>query len=173
MAPPPPDPDDGRARFAEWYDRDWPKLVLFAIRLGAGQQQAQDLVQDATTEAFVRRQQISNLGGYVRVSIRNAYFRSVAGARWENAEPPSEDLPAPEDPSIGSIELADRERRVFAAIRQLSQRQREVMAWTIDGYQPREIAELVDATPGAVRVSLSEARKRLKDRLLPGLGGED
>lgn len=40
-----------KARFEAWYREDWPSVVLFAIRLGASQQQAQDLVQDAATEA--------------------------------------------------------------------------------------------------------------------------
>ncbi|MGP4089556.1 RNA polymerase sigma factor [Streptomyces sp. KR55] len=159
-------------RFATWYQGDWPNLVLFAITLGAGQQQAEDLVQDATAEAFVRRDQINKLDGYVRVSIRNAYFKSVAGVRWEIADAPSEDLPAPQDMLIGSIEFADQERLVFEAIRRLPPRQREVMAWSIDGYQPKEIAELLGVKPGAVRVSLSEARSRLREEL-GGLGGED
>jgi len=39
--------------------------------------------------------------------------------------------------------------------------QREIMAWTIDGYQPSEIAELTGRTAATVRSHLRHARRKL------------
>ncbi|MFY1698586.1 sigma factor-like helix-turn-helix DNA-binding protein [Solwaraspora sp. WMMA2101] len=44
-------------------------------------------------------------------------------------------------------------------------RQRQVMAWTFDGYQPQEIAVELEITPEAVRASLKLARRALAEHL--------
>jgi DNA-directed RNA polymerase specialized sigma24 family protein len=43
--------------------------------------------------------------------------------------------------------------------------QREIMAWTIDGYEPSEIAELTGRTAATVRSHLRHARRKLAQML--------
>ncbi|KAK1186427.1 sigma factor-like helix-turn-helix DNA-binding protein [Streptomyces sp. NBS 14/10] len=51
-------------------------------------------------------------------------------------------------------------------------RQREVMAWTLDGYRPQEIAQIIGITPEAARKNLERGRALLKQALLgPAAGG--
>jgi RNA polymerase sigma-70 factor (ECF subfamily) len=54
--------------------------------------------------------------------------------------------------------------RVCSILDSLPPVQREVMALYYDGYKPFEIAALLNSTPGAVRTSLCDARRRLRQR---------
>ncbi|MFE5126554.1 sigma factor-like helix-turn-helix DNA-binding protein, partial [Streptomyces sp. NPDC056669] len=50
-------------------------------------------------------------------------------------------------------------------------RQREVMAWTLDGYRPQEIAQIMGIAPEAARKNLERGRTLLKQALLKPAGG--
>ncbi|WP_084557636.1 sigma-70 family RNA polymerase sigma factor [Couchioplanes caeruleus] len=78
----------------------------------------------------------------------------------------------PERPALlaNNADLSEQSRRIVAAIQELPPRQRQIMAWTYDGYAPAEIAEELDITPEAVRSSLRKARRSLIERLTQGKG---
>jgi DNA-binding CsgD family transcriptional regulator len=57
-------------------------------------------------------------------------------------------------------------RFVLRLLAGLPPRQREVMAWTIDGYDPEEIAQLTGKNPATVRSHLRHARTSLKAALV-------
>jgi len=59
----------------------------------------------------------------------------------------------------------EQRHEVLRVISQLPPRQRQVMAWTFDGYTPAEIAEILRLAPDAVRQSLAKARRALADHL--------
>jgi RNA polymerase sigma-70 factor (ECF subfamily) len=67
------------------------------------------------------------------------------------------------------VELHDEARRVLAALADLPPKQRQVMAWIIDGFSPAEIARELDVDPATIRQSLAKARKNLKQQL--GIAG--
>jgi RNA polymerase sigma-70 factor (ECF subfamily) len=66
--------------------------------------------------------------------------------------------------------LGPEQARVLQVLRLLPYRQRQVMAWTYDGYTPAEIATFLNLDAGAVRASLHKARETLKRQLI-GEGG--
>jgi RNA polymerase sigma factor (sigma-70 family) len=68
-------------------------------------------------------------------------------------------------------ELADQERFVLAALAGLPGKQRQVMAWSMDGFSPGEIAQVLGEEPAAVRQNLRRARQNLKRQL--GISGRD
>jgi RNA polymerase sigma factor (sigma-70 family) len=68
-------------------------------------------------------------------------------------------------PTASAVELRDEARTVLAALATLPPKQRQVMAWCIDGYTPAEIAREMGADPAAVRQNLAKARKNLKQVL--------
>jgi RNA polymerase sigma factor (sigma-70 family) len=171
FGPDDPDPHGRRAQlFEEWYRRDMANLILFAIRLGAGQDTAWDLAHQACVNAYPRWFDINDPSAYLRTSVRNAYIKSAQS--HEKIDMELCDIPALEDPSIGKIEFEDQEHEIFAAIRQLPVHQREAIAWAIDGYQPAEIARLVGSTAGAIRGNLFKARKALRQLVLQPRGDD-
>ncbi len=69
------------------------------------------------------------------------------------AEPHS---PLSPDTAVASVDTAQR------GLASLPPRQREVMAWTMVGFTPTEIAEELKISREAVRASLMKARKTLR-----------
>jgi RNA polymerase sigma factor (sigma-70 family) len=84
-----------------------------------------------------------------------------------------EDVPDLQGPlsAAGEVELRDEVHSVMAALADLPPKQRQVMAWTIDGFSPAEIARELDVDPATVRQSLAKARKNLKQQLGMAGGG--
>ncbi|GGR46147.1 sigma factor-like helix-turn-helix DNA-binding protein [Streptomyces netropsis] len=50
----------------------------------------------------------------------------------------------------------------------LPYRQRQILAWTLSGYTPSEIAQQLELTPEAVRASLKKARRTLAEYIRQG-----
>jgi RNA polymerase sigma-70 factor (ECF subfamily) len=53
--------------------------------------------------------------------------------------------------------------RVVKLLQELPPRQRDVMALTIDGYAPKEIAEILGTTANAASANLGHARRKLRE----------
>jgi RNA polymerase sigma factor (sigma-70 family) len=75
-----------------------------------------------------------------------------------------ESLPDRQGPlsAAAATELRDEARTVLAALASLPPKQREVMAWHIDGFGSAEIAATLHIDPAAVRQNLVKARRNLK-----------
>jgi RNA polymerase sigma factor (sigma-70 family) len=59
------------------------------------------------------------------------------------------------------VELGEEGRRVMAALNTLPPKQREVMAWIIDGFGAAEIARELGVSPESIRQNHAKARKNL------------
>lgn len=62
-------------------------------------------------------------------------------------------------PRPGEAEAWLQAQQVITVLRALPPRQRQVLALTIDGWPPAEIAELLGIDPAAVRSNLMKARR--------------
>lgn len=82
-----------------------------------------------------------------------------------------ESLPDRQGPlsAAAATELRDQACTVLAALASLPPKQREVMAWHIDGFGSAEIAATLHIDPAAVRQNLIKARRSLKKKL--GISG--
>ena len=71
--------------------------------------------------------------------------------------------------AVSDVQAWEAKQRVLEILDNLSgrPRQRQVLAWSLDGFSPKEIAEHLQMTPEAVRSSLSLARHAVAEILEP------
>jgi RNA polymerase sigma factor (sigma-70 family) len=152
--------------FSACYARELSSLVWFVMSLGAEAHRAADVAQSAFAEAFAVWDRIQHPTAWLRRVAGRLYYRHLI-----TQETSVEDVPDRQGPlsAASVVELHDEARRVLAALADLPPKQRQVMAWTIDGFSPAEIARELDVDPATVRQSLAKARKNLKQQL--GIAG--
>lgn len=148
--------------FSLFYRADLPRLVGFLIVQGARPAVAADLAQDAMTEAYRK---------WDTIDAPRAWVRTVASRHWwrrsgrDKREVSSDELPESSG-LLSAEESTEIETRhdFVAVLRGLPSSQRQVLAWTYDGYQPTEIAALLGKEPATVRSVLRSARAALRKK---------
>lgn len=152
--------------FSACYARELSSLTWFVMSLGADAHRAADVAQSAFAEAFAVWDRIQHPTAWLRRVAGRLYYRHLV-----TQETSVEDVPDRQGPlsAASVVELHDEARRVLKALADLPPKQRQVMAWTIDGFSPAEIARELDVDPATVRQSLAKARKNLKQQL--GIAG--
>ncbi len=136
------------------------------MSLGASAHEAADVAQSAFVEALAAWGGIRHPRAWLRQVAGRIYYR-----RLDRAETPLEVIPDSQGQGSASTatELRDEARAVLAALADLPPKQRQAMAWHVDGFAPGEIAAALDVAPDAVRQNLVKARRNLKKRL--GMAG--
>jgi RNA polymerase sigma-70 factor (ECF subfamily) len=159
-AAPPAEPDP--TAFIDFYRSETGRLVAFLLYMGASLADATDLAQDTMIDAY---------RDWASLKYPRAWTRKVAsrkyGRHMASAEPPPVSL-AGENPLLPAhhdVIDFDQRHQILRLLARLPWRQRQVMAWTFDGYQPQEIAAELNITPEAVRSSLRLARRALAAHL--------
>ncbi|HET8661442.1 MAG TPA: sigma-70 family RNA polymerase sigma factor [Micromonosporaceae bacterium] len=159
-------PDKDRA-FAEFYRQFVPTLVGFLRWQGVPLREAADLAQETMVQAYKRWETIEH---------PQAWARRVASRMWARristvVEDRVADVPEP-NPLLAVTDVTVWEQRhdVLRILDELPPRQRQVLAWTLDGYTPAEIADELKIAPEAVRSSLLKARRALAEN--PSITGE-
>jgi RNA polymerase sigma-70 factor (ECF subfamily) len=133
--------------FDAFFADDFPRLVGFLISLGYEPGLAQDVAAETMLKTHERWQEIEqpramrDLDG-VRRAVEGGWLSPVAG----------------HDPTRIVEARLQREQLLKA----LPDRQREVMAWTFDDFEPTEIADALGLPPETVRSNLRHAREKLK-----------
>lgn len=150
-------------QYGAFYDRYVTPLVGFLICEGADTALAADVAQSTMRKAWVSWSTIEHPVAWARRTARNELTRR----QKNNREVPGDPevfcaLLGSEDKAIGEFEQL---HTIIWAVRQLPPRQREVLSWTILGYGPTEIAEVLDISAEAVRSSLKQARRKVIELL--------
>ena len=149
---------EGIDDFEACYKAEFIPLVMFLLRQGIPYHDAMDAAQIAFIEALRQWEKI----WAPRAWLRRVAIRSVK----HFPEFPVEDVPLRDQPLLpDGIEIKEQTRNVLKALAQLPPQQRTVMAWTLDGFSPAEIAAEIRCTPEAVRQNLHRARETLKQIL--------
>ncbi|MCW2916382.1 MAG: sig53 [Actinomycetia bacterium] len=149
-----------RDDFEVFYKAEFPALVRFVSRLGTDSHTAVDAVQAAFLDAFRHWKRIDNPRAWLRTAASRIYMKMCF-----SPETPME-IPASALIQYDDVaEMSERERQVQDALAQLPERQRQVMAWHLDGYRHREIAEYLNISEAAVRQNFRRARQALKQQL--------
>ncbi|WP_380283724.1 RNA polymerase sigma factor [Kitasatospora purpeofusca] len=150
--------------FDEFYLRFTPRLVGFLMWQGAPARLAADLAQEAMIKAYQRWSQIRSPEAWLRRVASRDLVRYVSRV----PEDPMDELPESPGPLIRSTdELAEMESRqeLLDLLGSLPPRQRQVLAWSVDGYSPTEIAEELGINPATIRANLMKARRAVAGRL--------
>ncbi|MFF3709364.1 sigma-70 family RNA polymerase sigma factor [Streptomyces phaeochromogenes] len=165
----PEEPDvEKQQDFSKYYAEHMGKLIRHLMRQGAEPHEAAEAAQSAFVEAYGNWRKIEYPGPW----LRRVAFRLLL--RQPIREVLSGELPDTASPQcpVRNVEIRQEEERVLAALSELPPAQRQVMAWHLDNYSTKEIAEELEATQEAVRKNLERARKQLKQSLGIAEGGK-
>ena len=153
---------DLNAAFQDFYRENTTPLVAFLILHGASLVDAADIAQDTMAAAYRRWQSIDYPRAWTYRVASRALIRRVATVRETPVAEPAEAGPLLGDTDIEQWEQRHDIGRFLAC---LPLRQRQIMAWTLAGYTPAEIAAELRLTPDAVRANLFKARRALRAQL--------
>lgn len=159
--------------FSTFYRAHVERVVAFLREQGATWAEAADAAQEGMLKAYQRWGSLTRPDAWVRTVATREFIRR----RVNDREDPSELTPEPvtallRDPTADATEGHADEAQIRQLLQQLPSRQRQVLAWTYDGYPPTEIAQQLSTpdnpvTPEAVRASLKLARRTLSHLLGP------
>lgn len=167
-----------RQTFEEFYRADYRDLVRYAMKHGARFDEAEDVVQEVMAQVYRLWPTIDSPHAWARKGVNSTIARVVGRRKREDelllAMRRAEEIAgrARAGPPVDDGETDE----VRAVLADLPETQRAVLALTIDGFRPVEIAAKLGRSPEAVRSSLREARRRLRaqlgDRMPEALAGD-
>ncbi|MEU4531429.1 RNA polymerase sigma factor [Micromonospora ureilytica] len=151
----------GLEDFAAYYRDDFTRLIRFLIRKGASFSEAEDVAQEAMECALLKWPTIEHPPAWVRRTASFIFIRIRRKSRrervWWLRNGPQDDA---------TEQIFDIEAQHFhRMVKELPTKQRDVMAWTAEGYTPTEIASVTGQDPGTVRSHLRHARRALIRKL--------
>jgi len=147
---------DSEQEFACFYREHIDRLVAYLLYQGAPAHLAAELAQEAMITAHRRWDDITSAKAYVWQVAYRAFLRHELNDHEEpvaEVPEPTTVLPHPEE-----AEAWLQKQQVIEVLHALPPRQRQVLALTIDGWTPAEIAALLGINPPAVRSNLRKAR---------------
>jgi RNA polymerase sigma factor (sigma-70 family) len=164
------------ADFIEFYDSQFHKVVAFLILNGSSLQDAEDATQHALVDAWKLSQErgkwekIRNPEGWIREVARRKYLRPPGPRRHLPTQPGD----PPEMPSLEADpgELTPATLDVLAALRTLDDEARAVMAYHMNGFNFREIAEAMGIYEQRAR-DIQKKSRRILMRILGNRDGQD
>lgn len=160
-----PDGTIDEAAFSAFYRQFAPTLVAFLLWQGAQVHEAADIAQDTMIKAYQHWSQIRQPESWARkVASRELVRRAIVEKRYL-----VEEIPEPSSPSppLTNVQAWEQRHEVLRLLDRLPLRQRQVMAWRLEGYTPSEIAHELEITPETVRAGLIRARRTLAEYLGP------
>lgn len=160
---------DARA-FAELYERHRAPLFTFLVHLTGKRHLAEDLLQETFLRVYRSRHDYKASGRFkswlftiARRLVVDDYRR--ARIPWDDEGNTLEEIVAAER-AEHRVEAREQLERLERALDTLPPGQREILLLSRDaGLDAEEIARVTGATPGAVRVGLHRALRRLRAAL--------
>lgn len=156
-----PEPQADVAGFCAFYRMEVPRLVTFLVWSGARLADAADIAQDTMVDAFRQWSTLETPRAWVRRVASRKYARRIAHVETPVDQVDGKPLLSCE---VDATEW-EQNQEILYFLGTLPLRQRQVMAWTFDGYTASEIAAELHMTSGAVRSSLKLARRALTAKL--------
>lgn len=145
-------------------------VFRYALAILGNEMDAEDMVQDAYSKLWTMRQELDkldNLEAYVLRMVRNLCIDKLRKERLHE-DKLEEAFANSSDISPGQREdLKDMEAIVKKLIRQLPEKSRTVIHLRdVEGYEMEEIAAIVGDDVANLRVTLSRARKSIREKTI-------
>lgn len=165
-------PGDADAAIEELYAAHWTRLVRLAVLLLHDRAAAEDVVQDAfvaTHGRWARLRDHDRAAAYLRQAVVNrarSELRHRGVVRRHEEREAAAPAAAPVAPGEVDALVAERRAAVLDALRELPDRQREVLA--LRHYlelSEAEVAETLGISRGAVKSHTSRGSARLRELL--------
>ncbi|QVI19689.1 sigma-70 family RNA polymerase sigma factor [Nocardia tengchongensis] len=158
------------AEFDRFFRRYAPGLVGFLVVQGASIADANEIAQESMIEAYRDWTAIAYPASWIRVvASRKLRHRLKLAARESSLDlllAGNEDQrllsSGDEFTAEESLEAMLTNLDLHRFLQRLPQRQRQILAWTMQGYTPKEIADILHLSPEGVRSSLHKARDTLR-----------
>ncbi|MFL5762316.1 MAG: RNA polymerase sigma factor [Bacteroidia bacterium] len=150
------------------YQRYAAKMFSVCLRYTKNREEAEDVLQDAFVKVFTRIDQYSGSGafeGWIRRIMVNTALEALRSKRI--------DYSSKEIETVADDEAVDPEALTRIAMQDLMQHIRGLPAgcqvvfnlYVIEGYNHREIAEMLNVTAGTSKSQLARARNLLQEKL--------
>jgi RNA polymerase sigma factor (sigma-70 family) len=146
------------ANFNEFYRGFVPILIVFLMWQGANFADAANIAQETMTTAYRRWSEIDHPKLWARTVASRKLARHIASVEEDPVEAPEGNSLLPDS---FDQETWEQRHAILVALSHLSPRQRQVMAWTLDGYAPAEIASDLQINFQTVRANLTHGRRAL------------
>lgn len=163
------------AEFAVFFKSEYPALVRHVFLRGFTRDIAVDAGQEAMIRLLTSRDDVRQPRAWIRTTAYRLALAAIHDERRQDQvyrKSATFPGPVPAMPS-DSAEQHDEARRAMTRIKQLPERQRDVMAWFYDGYSPTEIAQMLGIPRATVDSNLRHARKKLRSLLSGPDTGEE
>jgi RNA polymerase sigma-70 factor (ECF subfamily) len=146
----------GRDEFDAFFRADFPPLVAFLCKAGFEVETARDVAAEAMLHALEAWPTIEDPRAWVRRfagRLRDAPD-SEARVDWAPVTDPRDDEKL--------AALVEQHGDLIELLATLPGQQRMVLAWSLDGFTPAEIAKALRVAPATVRSNLRHVRERLR-----------
>jgi RNA polymerase sigma factor (sigma-70 family) len=148
-------------------------LYRFASGILKDSHEAEDVVQDIFLKLWNMRnrmEEIKNINAFAYKMTRNICLDKVKSRRMQYYDTAGKGIPEPEvnDPNPESmIEIRDSAERIKSLINNLPEQQKSIIHMRdVDGYSYEEISEIMSMEINAIRVTLSRARRSVRESLI-------
>jgi DNA-directed RNA polymerase specialized sigma24 family protein len=145
----------GHDEFDAFFRADFPALVAFLCKAGFEVETARDVAAEAMLHA---------LEAWPIVEDPRAWVRRVAGRLIDAPGDVRTDWGPAGDPRDDEelAGLVEQHAGLIDLLAALPGKQRMVLAWSLDGFTPSQIAEALRVAPATVRSTLRHVRERLR-----------
>jgi RNA polymerase sigma factor (sigma-70 family) len=151
--------------FELFYRQTVVELVRFLVLQGASTADAAEVAQDTLSAAYTHWDTLQNPRAWCfRVASRDL-IRRVSSVHEDLTADPEAPTPLLRATPTNAWHIR---HELITALAALPPRQRQVMAWTLSGYTPAEIANELNLPNDQVRANLLLARRALAARLDDG-----
>lgn len=146
-----------------------PMLLRIAASYEADPDRRRDLLQDVLLAIWRALPSYRGEGDVRAFLARIAHNRGVSHVARETAQPPTDELhehlvdTAPD--SAESTEQRRRQERLMAAVRSLPLALRQPVVLTLEGFGPKEIADILGLNANTVSIRLTRAKAALRAAL--------